>query len=130
MQPGDRVAYTGAFGAYAQFQSVAANALVRIPDTIDFRLAAGAMLQGMTAHYLTRNSYAISAGDIVLVHAAAGGVGSLLVQMAKRLGATVIATAARTRKPRSRAPKAPTTRSCTRRTNSKRRPSASPGGAA
>jgi NADPH2:quinone reductase len=93
LKPGDRVAYTGAFGAYAQFQSVAANTLVRIPDTIDFRHAAGAMLQGMTAHYLTRNSYAISAGDTVLIHAAAGGVGSLLVQMAKRLGATVIATA-------------------------------------
>ncbi len=60
LKPGDRVAYTGAFGAYAQFQSVAANALVRIPDALDFRHAAGAMLQGMTAHYLTRNSYAIS----------------------------------------------------------------------
>jgi NADPH2:quinone reductase len=90
---GDRVAYTGAFGSYAQFQSVPANALVKIPDRVHFRQAAGAMLQGMTAHYLSRSSYAIQRGDTVLIHAAAGGVGLLLVQMAKQRGATVIATA-------------------------------------
>jgi NADPH2:quinone reductase len=90
---GDRVAFTGAFGSYAQFQAVAAHSLIKIPDSIHFRQAAAVMLQGMTAHYLTRNSYAIQRGDTVLIHAAAGGVGLLLVQMAKQLGATVIAAA-------------------------------------
>ncbi|HSS18487.1 MAG TPA: quinone oxidoreductase [Pyrinomonadaceae bacterium] len=90
---GDRVAYTGSLGSYADYAIVPADRLVAIPDELDFQQAAAAMLQGMTAHYLTRGSYPIKNGDTVLVHAAAGGVGLLLVQMAKTLGARVIATA-------------------------------------
>ena len=90
---GDRVAYTGALGSYAEYASVAADRLVRIPDELDFEQAAAAMLQGMTAHYLSHSTYPIKNGDTVLIHAAAGGVGLLLVQLAKRRGARVIATA-------------------------------------
>ncbi|HUO53060.1 MAG TPA: quinone oxidoreductase [Gemmatimonadaceae bacterium] len=90
---GHRVAYTGTLGAYAEFAAVPADRLVRIPDGLGAREAAAAMLQGMTAHYLTRTTYPLRAGETALVHAAAGGVGLLLVQMAKRLGARVIATA-------------------------------------
>jgi len=90
---GDRIAYTGALGSYAEYASVAADRLVRIPDELDFEQAAAAMLQGMTAHYLSHSTYPIKKGDTVLIHAAAGGVGLLLVQMAKRRGARVIATA-------------------------------------
>ncbi len=89
---GDRVAYTGSLGSYAEFAAVAANNLVRIPDALNFRQAAAAMLQGMTAHYLSHSTYKLARGDVALVHAAAGGVGLLLVQMAKQLGARVIAT--------------------------------------
>jgi NADPH2:quinone reductase len=90
---GDRVAYTGSNGSYAEFQAVPSNRLVKIPDAIDFHQAAAAMLQGMTAHYLSHNTFPLKAGDTALIHAAAGGVGLLLVQMAKTLGAHVIATA-------------------------------------
>ncbi|HXD34756.1 MAG TPA: quinone oxidoreductase [Pyrinomonadaceae bacterium] len=90
---GDRVAYTGVLGSYAEFAAVRADSLIRIPDEMDFDHAAAAMLQGMTAHYLSHSSYPLKAGDTALVHAAAGGVGQLLVQMAKKLGARVIATA-------------------------------------
>jgi NADPH2:quinone reductase len=90
---GDRVAYTGVLGGYAEFAAVPADRLVRVPEKLDFRQAAAAMLQGMTAHYLCRSTYALKRGETALVHAAAGGVGLLLVQMAKRLGARVIATA-------------------------------------
>lgn len=90
---GDRVAYTGVLGAYAQFAAVPAERLVKIPDALDFENAAAAMLQGMTAQYLTYSTYAIKSGDSVLIHAAAGGVGRLLVQMAKNFGAFVIGTA-------------------------------------
>ena len=93
VKSGDRVAFTGAFGSYAQFQAVAEHSLVKIPNGVEFRQAAAAMLQGMTAQYLSHDSYPIQRGDTVLIHAAAGGVGLLLVQMAKQLGATVIATA-------------------------------------
>jgi NADPH2:quinone reductase len=90
---GDRVAYTGLLGSYASYAAVPADRLVKIPDELDFNQAAAAMLQGMTAHYLSHGSYPIKRGDTVLIHAAAGGVGLLLVQMAKNLGARVIGTA-------------------------------------
>ena len=90
---GDRVAYTGALGSYAEYAAVSADRLVKIPEELDFNQAAAAMLQGMTAHYLSHTTYPIKSGDSVLIHAAAGGVGLLLVQMAKHLGARVIGTA-------------------------------------
>ncbi|MFN2512523.1 MAG: quinone oxidoreductase [Pyrinomonadaceae bacterium] len=93
VKPGDRVAYTGVLGSYAEFAAVPAGRLVQIPDQLDFNQAAGAMLQGMTAHYLSHSTFPIKAGQTVLIHAAAGGVGLLLVQMAKKLGARVIGTA-------------------------------------
>jgi NADPH:quinone reductase len=89
---GDRVAYTGITGAYAEYQAIPADRLVRVPTGINDHQAAAAMLQGMTAQYLTHSTYALKKGDIALVHAAAGGVGLLLVQMSKNLGARVIAT--------------------------------------
>ena len=93
VKPGDRVAYTGVRGGYAEYAAVPAERLIVIPDQIDFKEAAAAMLQGMTAHYLSHSTYPIQRGDAVLIHAAAGGVGLLLVQMAKKLGARVIGTA-------------------------------------
>ena len=90
--PGDRVAYTGPLGAYAEYAVVPAWRLVRLPGGTDFRTAAAAMLQGMTAHYLCHSTYSPEPGETALVHAAAGGVGLLLVQMAKMLGAQVIGT--------------------------------------
>jgi len=92
LQLGDRVAYTGVMGSYAQYASVPADRLIKIPDTIEFETAAATMLQGMTAHYLSHSTYPIKDGDSVLIHAAAGGVGLLLVQMAKERAARVIAT--------------------------------------
>jgi NADPH2:quinone reductase len=92
-RPGDRVAYVGRLGSYAEFASVPAVQLVKVPDELDFDQAAAAMLQGMTAHYLSRGSYPVKQGDTVLIHAAAGGVGLLLVQLASSAGARVIATA-------------------------------------
>lgn len=89
---GDRVAYSSVMGAYAQRTVVPADALVRVPDTVGLDLAAAAMLQGMTAHYLARDTYLLERGSICLVHAGAGGVGLLLTQMAKRVGATVYTT--------------------------------------
>jgi NADPH2:quinone reductase len=92
VKPGDRVAYTGTLGSYAAFAAVPADRLVQIPEKLDFNQAAAAMLQGMTAHYLSHSTFPVKAGQTVLIHAAAGGVGLLLVQMAKRLGARVIGT--------------------------------------
>jgi len=92
LQVGDRVAYTGVPGSYAEYAAVPADRLVKIPEKIDFRHAAAAMLQGMTAHYLCRTTYPLKPGDVALVHSAAGGVGLLLVQMSKTLGARVIGT--------------------------------------
>src|SRR5882672_4925119 len=89
---GDRVAYAMARGSYAEFAVVPAWQLVKIPDGLDFQTAAAAMLQGMTAHYLTHSTYPLKRGDTCLVHAAAGGAGGLLVQMAKMLGARVFGT--------------------------------------
>ena len=93
LKPGDRVAYTSALGSYAEYAPVPASRLVKIPDELDFEQAAAAMLQGMTAHYLVHSSYPLKKGETALIHAAAGGVGLLLVQMAKKIGARVIATA-------------------------------------
>lgn len=89
---GDRVAYTGVPGAYATHAIVPSARLVTLPSSLDFRAGAAAMLQGMTAHYLTHSTYPLKAGDSCLVHAAAGGVGLLLCQMAKRAGARVFGT--------------------------------------
>ena len=93
VQRGDRVAYTSALGSYAQYAAVPAVRLVKIPDELDFEQAAAAMLQGMTAHYLLYSTYPLKKGETALIHAAAGGVGLLLVQIAKRIGARVIGTA-------------------------------------
>jgi len=90
--PGDRVAYAMPRGSYAQYAVAPAASLVKIPDALDFTTAAAAMLQGMTAHYLTHSTYPLKPGDTCLVHAAAGGAGGLIVQMAKRLGARVLGT--------------------------------------
>jgi NADPH2:quinone reductase len=92
LQPGDRVAYAMARGSYAEYAAVPARLLVKLPPSVDFNTAASAMLQGMTAHYLTHSTYSLKAGDTCLIHAAAGGMGLLLVQMAKMLGARVIGT--------------------------------------
>jgi len=89
---GDRVGYAGALGSYAEYAVVPAGRLVGIPEGVDARTAAAALLQGMTAHYLTHSTYPLKPGDTCLVHAAAGGVGLLLIQMAKRRGARVIGT--------------------------------------
>ena len=89
---GDRVAYAGVIGAYARQAAIPAARLVPLPSGVDFQTGAAAMLQGMTAHYLVHGSYPLGKGDTALIHAAAGGVGLLLVQMAGRLGARVIAT--------------------------------------
>jgi NADPH2:quinone reductase len=90
--PGDRVAYAMARGSYAEYAVVPAAQLVKIPAHVDFETAAAAMLQGMTAHYLTHSTFPLKAGDTCLVHAAAGGTGGLIVQMAKNMGARVIGT--------------------------------------
>src|SRR5690349_4954713 len=92
VKAGDRVAYTGVMGSYAEFASVPADRLVRVPDKVTDQQAAAAMLQGMTAHYLINTTYPLKKGETALIHAAAGGVGLLLVQMAKNIGARVIAT--------------------------------------
>ena len=92
-KPGDRVAYTGIRGSYAEYAAVPADRLVLLPPGISEQQAAAAMLQGMTAHYLVYDTYPLKKGETALIHAAAGGVGLLLVQMAKNIGARVIATA-------------------------------------
>jgi len=90
---GDRVAYAGGpLGAYAEARNIPAHRLLRLPDSIPFETAAAMMLQGVTAAYLLRRTYRVQAGDAVLIHAAAGGVGLIACQWAKALGATVIGT--------------------------------------
>ena len=91
-KPGDRVAYTSILGAYADYAVVPADRVVVLPDGVTTRQAAAAMVQGMTAHYLACTTYPLKAGDTCLVHAAAGGVGLLLCQIASRRGARVIGT--------------------------------------
>ncbi len=92
VKPGDRVAFAMSRGSYAEFAVVPSAMLVKIPDHVDFNTAAAAMLQGMTAHYLTHSTYPLKSGDTCLVHAAAGGAGGLIVQMARMLGARVFGT--------------------------------------
>jgi NADPH2:quinone reductase len=92
-KPGDRVAYVTTLGSYAEERNVEAKHLVKLPKAISFETAAGMMLKGMTAQYLLRQTYKVKAGDTMLVHAAAGGVGQILCQWGKALGATVIGTA-------------------------------------
>ena len=92
VKKGDRVAYAMARGAYVEYHAVPASLLVPIPEGVDSRTAAAAMLQGMTAHYLAVSTYPLKPGDTCLVHAAAGGVGGLLVQVAKMRGARVFGT--------------------------------------
>jgi NADPH2:quinone reductase len=90
---GDRVAWAMARGSYAEYALVPESHLVALPDDVEFRDGAAAMLQGMTAHYLTHSTYPLKKGETALIHAAAGGTGRLLVQMAKLAGARVIGTA-------------------------------------
>ena len=92
LKVGDRVAYATVLGSYAEYAAVSADRLVQIPEGVTDQQAAAAMLQGMTAHYLSHDTYPLKKGETALVHAAAGGVGLLLVQMARNLGARVIAT--------------------------------------
>jgi len=92
VRPGDRVAYAMARGSYAEYAVVPAWQLVKVPDEIGLNTAAAAMLQGMTAHYLTHTTFPLKSGDTCLVHAAAGGAGRLIVQMAKMAGARVFGT--------------------------------------
>jgi NADPH2:quinone reductase len=91
-KPGDRVGYSGVMGSYAEYAAVAADRLVPIPAGVSEREAAAALLQGMTAHYLVHDTFPLKSGQTALVHAAAGGVGLLLVQMAHQIGARVIGT--------------------------------------
>lgn len=99
LHPGDRVAYAGVpAGAYAQSRCIPAHRLVRLPDDISTRQAAGMMLRGMTARYLLHGCYPVKAGDRILIHAAAGGVGSIVCQWARHLGAEVIGTVGSTEK--------------------------------
>jgi len=91
-QAGDRVAYCMVRGSYAEYATVPAKMLVRVPSGVELTTAAAAMLQGMTAHYLTHSTFAIQKGHTALVHAAAGGTGRLLVQVVAMLGARVIGT--------------------------------------
>jgi NADPH2:quinone reductase len=93
LKPGDRVAYGSApLGAYAEVRLIAADRLLKLPDGIDDRTAASMMLKGLTVQYLIRQTYRVKKGDTILLHAAAGGVGTILSQWAKHLGATVIGT--------------------------------------
>jgi NADPH2:quinone reductase len=92
LKEGEAVAYTGVPGAYAEYALIPADKLVRMPAGLDVKIGAAAMLQGMTAHYLAYTTYPLKAGDTCLIHAAAGGVGLLLVQMAKQCGARVFGT--------------------------------------
>ncbi len=90
---GDRVAWSGALGSYAEYVVAAADSLVPLPTNLSDQQAAAAMMQGLTAHYLANDAHKLKAGETALVHAAAGGVGLLLVQMARAIGARVIGTA-------------------------------------
>jgi NADPH:quinone reductase len=90
--PGDRVAWCMVLGSYAEYAVVPADRLVPVPSHLDLKLAAAVLLQGMTAHYLVHSTFPLKAGDTALIHAAAGGTGLLLTQMAAQIGARVIAT--------------------------------------
>ena len=93
LKPGDRVAYgSSPLGAYAEERLIPADRLLKLPDSIDDKTAAAMMLKGLTTQYLIRQTYRIKAGETILLHAAAGGVGQILSQWAKHLGVTVIGT--------------------------------------
>ena len=92
VRPSDRVAYAGPIGGYAEERLIAADQLVKLPEAISTEQAAAMMLQGLTAHMLLRGAYRVKPGDMILIHAAAGGVGLIVCQWAKALGATVIGT--------------------------------------
>ena len=92
VKAGDRVAYAGVLGSYAEYAVAPSSKLVRVPAGVSDQQAAAAMLQGMTAHYLCRSTYPLKRGETALIHAAAGGVGLILVQMAHQIGARIIAT--------------------------------------
>ncbi len=92
VRPGDRVAWTGVPGTYAELATAPTDRLIKIPDHVSFQQAASLMTQGLTAHYLSHSTYAIQPHDTVLIHAGAGGTGLLFTQMAKQLGARVITT--------------------------------------
>jgi NADPH2:quinone reductase len=92
VKPGDRVAWSNVIGTYAEYAAVPAERLVRVPDKITDQQAAAAMLQGMTAHYLVNTTHPLKKGETALVHAAAGGVGLLLLQMGREIGARMIGT--------------------------------------
>jgi NADPH2:quinone reductase len=100
VKKGDRVAYAMARGSYAEYAIVAAEMLVPIPHDVDFKTAAAVMLQGMTAHYLAVSTYPLDRGNSTLVHAGAGGVGGLLIQVAKMRGARVLTTVSTEQKAR------------------------------
>ncbi|MDR7517479.1 MAG: quinone oxidoreductase [Armatimonadota bacterium] len=100
LRPGDRVAWAMYPGAYAEYAVVPAARLVPVPEGLDAHIAAAVMVQGMTAHYLTHSTYPLRAGRTVLVHAAGGGTGQILVQVCKRLGAVVVGTASSEEKAR------------------------------
>jgi NADPH2:quinone reductase len=89
---GDSVAYTGVMGSYAEFAVVPSRRLIKLPSGVDEKLAAAVLLQGMTAHYLSHDTFPLKSSHRVLIHAGAGGVGLLLIQMAKQLGAEVLTT--------------------------------------
>ena len=91
--PGDRVAWPQSLGSATRYAVLPAALLVPVPDSVDLDIAAAVMLQGLTAHYLTTSTFAVAPGDVALVHAAAGGVGQLLVQLVHARGGTVVATA-------------------------------------
>jgi NADPH:quinone reductase len=93
LKVGDRVAWSGALGSYAEYVAASADSLVPVPRTLSDEQAAAAMMHGLTAHYLANDAHKLKAGETALVHAAAGGVGLLLVQMARAMGARVIGTA-------------------------------------
>ena len=92
LKPGDRIVSTSFLGAYADYALVSASQAVTLPDAFDLHVAAAVALQGMTAHYLTHSTFPLQPGQVALVHAAAGGLGALVVQMAKERGARVIGT--------------------------------------
>jgi NADPH2:quinone reductase len=92
IKPGDHVAWTSIPGSYAEYVAVPAERLVPVPNGVSDQQAAAAMLQGMTAHYLSHDTYPLKRGETVLIHAAAGGVGQLLTQMTRNIGARVIGT--------------------------------------
>jgi NADPH:quinone reductase len=109
LKAGDRVAYAGILGSYAEFAALPADRLVKVPEGVDDRQAAAAMLQGMTAQYLAYDTFPLKKGDTAFIHAAAGGVGLLLVQMAHNIGARVIGTVSTDERPSWLATQAPMT---------------------